>query len=88
LLYQLSYRVGDVSNFACWNYLDNSLSGNSYSDPHEDVYARRFTFRPTPHYTANNLDLSFSAQSVAAELRDKISAESGKTVTPLGKTHG
>ena len=25
LLYQLSYRVGVVSNFACWNYLDNSL---------------------------------------------------------------
>ena len=25
LLYQLSYRVGDVSNFTCWNYLDNSL---------------------------------------------------------------
>ena len=29
LLYQLSYRVGDVSNFTCWNHLDNSLRDRS-----------------------------------------------------------
>jgi hypothetical protein len=29
LLYQLSYRVGDLSNFTCWNHLDNSLRHGS-----------------------------------------------------------
>jgi hypothetical protein len=45
----------------------NDPTGFSYTLQHQDVYTGgRFMFGPTSGYTANNLDLSFSAQFVLA----------------------